>query len=381
MSSKRLVCFLVGILSANCAGLFAADPPPAAMMQRLELVAAATVSEAESIKMRRYPGRVVSPASIAVVSRVSGDLLEVGFKEGDFVKKGQLLYRLDDIRYVAAKRSAESKIAEYKARVAYSKANFDRTQELFEKDVSTQDELESARSEYEAYQATLAAAEADLIVAEDDLKNTRIFAPADGKIGVNAMPVGSYVTPSSGTLATVVQIDPIRVRFSLSNRDFLLLFGDEKTLREKSLIRLVLANGQEYDIDGTVDFIDNTTNEQTDTLQIYALFMNVSHRLSPGSTISVTLGRTDGSSMPAILPSAVMYDAKGAYVYVLDENNTVSRRDVVLAQTTEDLQFVREGLAVGERIIIDGTHKAIPGRRVNVAEADADVKPAQEGGK
>ena len=336
--------------------------------EKLELVAAGTVQEAESIVKRRYPGRVVSPASIAVTSRVSGDLLEVAFKEGDFVKKGQLLYRLDDIRYIAARRSAEAKIAEYRARVAYSKANFERTQLLFEKEVSTQDELESARSEYEANKALFSAAEADLIVALDDLKNTRIYAPADGRIGINATPAGSYITPSSGTLATVVQLDPVRVRFALSNRDFLSIFGNEKNLREQSRIVLLLADGKTYETIGIVDFIDNTANEQTDTVQIYAKFSNPESKLVPGSTVSVVLERRAGTMMPAVVPSAVMYDTKSPYVYVLDENNRVSRRDIVLAQTTEDLQFVEFGLKPGERIITDGTHKALPGRKVKVSE-------------
>lgn len=356
--------YILALFALTCVGVPAvAQDAPA---EKLELVAAGTVLEADNIVTRRYPARVVSPANIAVTSRVSGDVLEVGFKEGDFVKKGQLLYRLDDIRYVAAKKSAEAKIAEYKARVAYSKANFERTQQLFDKDVSTQDELESARSEYEAYKATLAAAEANLIVAEDDLKNTRILAPADGRIGVNAAPVGTYITPSMGTLVSVVQIDPVRVRFALSNRDFLSIFGDERSLRAQSTVSVVLANGKDYEFPGEIDFIDNTANEQTDTVQIYAAFRNPKHQLLPGSTVSVLLGRTTGDRMPAVVPSAVMYDSKGAYVYLLDGNNTVFRREVELGQTTKDLQFVERGLKVGDRIIIDGTHKAIPGRKVKV---------------
>lgn len=369
MKIKNFALISAFAFAGTCAGTpLWAQGAPAGVEERLELVAAGTVSEAENVVMRRYPGRVVSPATIAVTSRVSGDLLEVAFKEGEFVRKGQPLYRLDDIRYVAAVRSAEAKIAQYRARVAYSKANFDRTQRLFEKDVSTQDELESSRSEYEANKAELAAAEADLIVAQDDLKNTRILAPADGRIGVNAAAQGSYVTPSTGTLTTVVQIDPVRVRFSMSNREFLSMFGDEKTLRERSSIRLLLADGSEYGVAGKIDFVDNTANERTDTVQIYAFFSNPDAKLLPGGTVSVMLGRTAGTRSPVVSPSAVMYDAKGAYVYVLDAENTVERRDISIAQTTKNFVFVENGLAVGERIVADGTHKALPGRKVRTAE-------------
>ena len=365
MKTKSALIF--GLFAAFFAGTHA-WAQDAAATEKLELVASGTVAEAENVVTRRYPGRVVSPASVAVTSRVSGDLLEVAFKEGDFVKKGQLLYHLDDIRYIAARKSAEAKIAEYRARVAYSKANFERTQQLFEKEVSTQDELESARSEYEANKALYSAAEADLIVALDDLKNTRIYAPADGRIGVNAVPAGSYVTPSTGTLTTVVQFDPVRVRFALSNRDFLSIFGDEKTLREQSKISLVLADGKKYEIDGEIDFLDNTANEHTDAVQIYAKFPNAASKLVPGSTVSVLLERRAGTKMSAVIPSAVMYDSKSAYVYVLDSENKVIRRNIELAQTTEKLQFVKSGLKPGERIVTDGTHKALPGRKVKVSE-------------
>lgn len=339
-----------------------------AQEERMELVAAGKVEEVENVITHRYPGRVVSPSIVAVTSRVSGDLLEVAFKEGDFVRKGQRLYRLDDVRYVAAQKSAEAKIAELRARIAYSKANFERTRLLFEKEVSTQDELESARSEYEAYRAMLSAAEADLIVAQDDLKNTVILAPADGRIGVNSVPLGSYVTPASGTLTTIVQQDPVRVRFSLSNRDFLQLFGSEKKLREQASISLRLADGRCYEAEGSIDFIDNTANEQTDAIQVYARFANPNNVLLPGSTVSVVLGRNTGTRMPAVIPSAVMHDGESAYVYVLDAENKVERRSVALAQSTKDWQFVKSGLKVGERIVIDGTHKAIPGRKVKVSE-------------
>lgn len=341
-----------------------------AQEERLELVAVGKVAEAENVITHRYPGRVVSPAIVSVTSRVSGDLLEVAFKEGDFVRKGQRLYRLDDVRYVAATKSAEAKIAELKARIAYSKANFERTQLLFDKEVSTQDELESARSEYEAYKAMLTAAEADLVVAQDDLKNTVILAPSDGRIGVNAAPLGSYITPSSGPLTTIVQHDPIRVRFSLSNRDFLQIFGTEKKLREQASIALTLADGRRYDAAGSIDFIDNIANEQTDAVQIYAKFANPNNVLLPGSTVSVVLGRNTGTRMPAVLPSAVMHDSEGAYVYILDAEDKVERRNVVLAQSTKDLQFIKSGLNVGERIVTDGTHKALPGRKVKVAESN-----------
>ncbi|MCR5183843.1 MAG: efflux RND transporter periplasmic adaptor subunit [Opitutales bacterium] len=357
MKSKIVFLFVISVL-AGTPELFAQAQPT---------VAAGEVVEAVQNVVRRYPGRIVSVSDVPVVSRVSGDLLEVAFKEGDFVERGQLLYRLDDIRYVAAKRAAEAKIAQYKARVSYSKANYERTKHLFEKEVSTQDELDSALAEYEANKALLAAAEADLIVATDDLDNTRIYARSHGRVGVNKMPEGTYVTPASGTLTTIVQFNPIRARFALSNRDFLTIFGDEKTFRETAKISLILANGKEYPLAGTLDFIDNSANASTDTVQVYALFQNDDYVLVPGSTLSVVVSKDCGKS-PALVPSAMLYDREGAYVYVLDENNVPARRKITVVNETKDLFFVGEGLKPGERIVIDGTHKVVPGKAVNVIQ-------------
>lgn len=356
----KIVSFLLGAFLV-CAH--------ASAQEALATVAAGTVVETKQNVARRYPGRVVSLAEVPVTARVSGDLLEVAFKEGDYVKKGQLLYRLDDIRYVAAEKSAEAKVAQYKAQASYSRANYERTKQLFEKEVSTQDELDAALAEYEANQALFAAAKADLIVAKDDLKNTRIYARSDGRVGVNKAPVGTYVTPSTGTLTTVVQLDPVRARFALSNRDFLDLFGDEETFRKQAKISLILANDKKYPLAGTIDFIDNTANASTDTVQVYVSFKNEDFALIPGSTVAVIVLKDCGNA-PAVIPSAMLYDSEGPYVYVLDENNVPARRNIKLASETKNLYFIAEGLKAGERIVTDGTHKIVPGKKVNVVVTD-----------
>ena len=353
-----------------CAAISSSAAPSGGVAK--QLVASGIVQEVENMEVRRYTGQVISPATVALTARVSGELLEVGFKEGDFVKKGQLLYRLDNVRYVAAVRGAEAKIEEYKARVLYAKNNFERTNTLFEKQVSTQDEMESARAEYQASEAALLAAQADLILAQDDLKNTRIVAPIDGRIGVNNYTVGNYIAQSSGTLAEIVQLDPVRVKFSLSNRDLLTNFGDEAGLRADSEIHVKMADGREYEVSGTIEFVDNSVNRRTDSVQVFVLFGNARHRLIPGSTLTVLVARkSGGAKFAAVVPSAVMHDSQGAYVYVLDAENTVARRDIVLGGTDGKghFQLVKEGLKPGERVIVDGTHKALPGAQVNVAES------------
>lgn len=336
-----------------------------------EYVSVAAVTEGEDVETRRYAGLVVSPASVDLVARVSGEIMETPFQEGDWVHKDQLLFKLDDVSYTAAVKKLEADIEEEKARIVYAEKTYQRNNELYLKNVGSEEDRDSALSDLNAYKGALHALEASLLSAQNDLKHTRITAPIDGRISVRNYTVGNYVTTSSGTLATIVQLDPVRVRFSISNRDFLTLFSSEQKLKEQGDVQIGLADGSRFGRSGRLDFMDNMANQKTDTLQIYMLFDNPDHVLIPGSTVTVYLSRNRGKKIPAVSPTAVLHDSAGAYVYVLDESNKVSRRDIVLGPENNDLQLVSSGLTVGERVVTDGTHKIMPGSEVVPVEQSA----------
>lgn len=360
---SRFVSFVlcvVGFSVAAVAGEQGRGAPQA------PLVAVGKVGESENVEVRRYTGRVTSSAEVQLVARVSGELLRVGFNEGDMVERGQVLYELDPVRYEAAVMNAEAKIKEAEARRSYAEISFSRNDELFKKKATTKDSRDSAESEFDATQAAVLSAQATLITARDDLKNTKILAPIRGKIGTTSFTEGNYLTPSSGVIATVIQLDPLRVNFSMSNRDFLSMFGNEAGLKENAEVRLKLADGSLYPLVGAVEYIDNHVNTRTDTLQVSVRFENPDLVLVPGSSLEVLLYHRNGTSLPAVVPSAVMHDSKSAYVYVLDDDNRVERRVVELGTGTASLQLIKSGLEPGERIVIDGTHKARPGSVVDV---------------
>ena len=356
---RGLSVILSIVLLAGC--VRAAEGGPA---HPAPFVGVGRVVAADDTETRRYTGHVTSSSSVSLVARVSGEIVEVGFKEGEFVRKGQVLCVLDPIRYEADVKNAEAKVAENRARLAYAEKTLNRASELYRQKAVSQDYADSSESDHDAYQAALLAAEAQLITARDDLKNTRIVAPIDGKIGVTNYTFGNYLTPNSGVIATIIQVDPLRVRFAMSNKDFLDMFGTEETLKEKAAIVLRLANGGTYEHRGVVEFIDNQANHKTDTIQVYARFDNPEGKLIPNSTVTVLLAKDNGRTMPAVLPSAIMHDNKAAYVYVVDGENRVERRDVVLGPGTGSSQLVKSGLAVGELVIVDGSHKAMPGMKV-----------------
>ena len=327
------------------------------------------VTKAENVEKRRYTGTVDSPQRVALVPRVAAELEEVGFLEGDIVTNRQVLYRLDDTRYAAAVKAIEAQIVSTKARLAYAEKNYERLSTLYKKNVSSMDEMDSALADRDAFQATIRQLEANLVTAKDDLTYTEIVSPITGKIGFNNFTVGNYLTPSSGTLATIVQLDPIRIRFSISNRDYLELFGTEANLKKDAVVKLVLADNKPYPEEGRIVFVDNRANRSTDTIQVYAEIANREYRLLPETTVTVNLQKKLSESCTAVVPSAVLYDAQGAYVWVLDGENKAEQRRVKLGNATENLQYILSGLKEGETVVTEGTHKVMPGIAVQAVPA------------
>lgn len=360
-----LVCTVdVKQLTFRNAPVKAGDKPSqavAASPQPVPTVAVGTVGEAANVETRRYTGQIVTSSLVNLTPRISGEILNVAFREGENVEKGDLLYQLDPVRCTAAIRNAEAKVAECRAKLSYAEISFSRINSLYEQKAASKDTMDSQMSELEATRALLLAAEATLVTAQEDLANTRIIAPISGKIGTTNFTCGNYVTASSGILTTIVQTDPLRVTFAISSRDFLSMFGCEKTLKEKASIRLHLADDSLYAGVGVVEIIANQADQRTDTILVYAKFDNPDGVLVPGGTVTVLLSKNNGSALAAVPPSAVMHDAKTSYVYVLNDQSAVERREVVLGPADNQLQLVRSGVAPEEKVVVDGMHKTMPG--------------------
>lgn len=366
MKNTVLALALIGSISLSAADAAKKSNAPKMPAMPKVLVECGYVFEAENVKKSNYTGHIISPEVVNLVTRVSGDLEKVGFTSGQEVKKGQLLYQLDPIRFQAAVKSAEARISEIKAKLVYAENNYNRHSSLYSKQVSSKDSLENAYSTVQSLKAELLMAEATLTTAKDDLANTAITAPIDGKIGATNYSVGNYLTPNSGTLATIVQTTPLRVSFSMSARDFLNTFGNEANLKKYGKINVILANNSRYNEEGRFEFIDNQANRRTDTVQINMLIDNPDRILLPGNTVTIELVRKSSSVMPAVKLSAIMYDEKGPFVYIVNQNNIAEKRSVVLGNMTADKQLIVSGLKKGELIITDGMHKVMPNQEVIV---------------
>ena len=321
-------------------------------------------------RVRNYPGRVVAIQKVEIVPQVSGEILEVCFQNGAAVKEGEVLYRLDSVKYEAAVKNAESKLAECKANAHYAELSYERHKTLLETRAVSLDAVDNALSQRDSSQAAYAAAQAEVVAAKDDLAHCTIIAPIDGKLGSTTKTKGNYVNKGSEMLVTLVQQDPIRVQFSISSRELLELFhGKWRTSRENAVIDVTLADGVTSIRGGQAEYMDNAADELTDTVQIFAKFDNPDKLLKVGGTVAVTVSSKQGVMRPAIPPTAVLQDTQGPYVWALGADNRVERRTIARGDLVGDWMFVEKGLRVGERFVADGAHKVHKGDVIKPAPA------------
>ena len=319
---------------------------------------------------RVYPARVVSIQKVDIVPQVSGEILEVAFENGQIVKEGDVLYRLDPVKYEAAVRNAESKLAECKANVKYAELSYERHKKLLETRAVSLDAVDNALSQRDSSRAAYAAAQSNLIAAKDDLAHCTIVAPISGKLGTNAKTKGNYVTAGSEKLITLVQTSPLRVSFSIANRDFLRMFSAKlKNLKDLAEIKLTLSDGSIFTEKGEIEYFENIAEERTDTIRVYVKFPNKSRTLKIGTSVRVTLSSKVGVAYPAIRPTALLQDIQGPYVWALDENSRAIRRTIARGDLLGDWLVVEKGLKEGETIVIEGAHKVRKGMKIKAPEA------------
>ena len=319
----------------------------------------------DSAVNKKYIGQVEAIDRVAVQPRVSGNIVATRFQEGKVVKKGDLLFEIEDTRYRAAVEEAVAKKAQLEAKLLYAKNSFERYNRLLASKSVSMDTVENAKSTMHALEAEIQSANAAITVAKDNLNYTRLTAPITGRTGRVTFSTGNYITPTSGSLVTITGIDEVYVKFPISERDFLSLFGTQEQMKKYALVSVNLANGKAYDQPGRIFMTDNTVQTTTDTLNVWAKFPNPEDELTPGGVVTVNLSKKNVDRFPAANISSVMHDAYKSYVYIVNDQGVVERRDVTLGNTVNNEQCFSSGVKEGEVVIIDGMHKVRPGAKVN----------------
>lgn len=317
----------------------------------------------------RQIGRVQAVDKIDLRARVQGFLEKRPFQEGGLVKKGELLFVIEQAPYQITVDQRKADLIGAEASHKNAKADLKRYQQLRKKGAASQAQLDKAISTEAQSRATFLQARAALRQAELDLSYTEIKSPINGRISRTQYSVGNLVSASDGALATVTSTDPIYVTVAVSEKNMIEARRKARDIKQAPVVPdLILSDGSKYDHPGEFDYIDTTVNQNTDTLLVRATFPNPDEILLPGQFVHVNI--TDRAPKTAITvpQSTVQQDQKGYFLLVVTANNKVEMRRITVGEVIENDWVVTSGITAGERIILEGLQKVRANQTVNVVE-------------
>jgi membrane fusion protein, multidrug efflux system len=335
-------------------------------------------------------GNVEAYATISIRSQITGQLQEVAFHEGDFVKKGQLLFNLDRRPFEAALAQAEANLTRDRALLAqaesqlvrdaanaeYQQLSRERQAQLVERGILSRDAGEQSRAQADASAAVVKAdranvdsAKAQLVAQEAAVGNARvqlgyttITSPIDGRTGNMAVKVGSLITANQMEIITVARVEPIYVTFAVPAVH---LHTISSHMKGAALpVAATPQDGEPQAISGSLAFFDNAIDMTTDTIKLKAAFPNTDHRLWPGQFARVSL-RLDTLEHAVVVPGqAVQTSQDGQYVFVVKPDSTVEQRTITVGQRADDSIVVTKGLKSGETVVTEGQLRLEPGTKI-----------------
>ena len=357
-------------------------------------VRARTVAEAPKLTVRtasvksvafnpptEYVGHVEPAETTDILPQIDGYIKRVCFTEGAKVVAGELLFEIDDEQYVAARNLRYSEVRSAEAKVVVARSEVDRAERYFRRLESADDRgitgterdnaetaLASAKAALNSANAAVEQAKASAAIADFNLKHTKVHSPMSGRIGKALHHVGDFVSPSKSALAKVVKLDPIRVVFPVTDRDYdawqsaAERSGSE--LNDSRRLRLRLPNGEEYRERGTIEFGDNEMNRETGTLVMFVSFANPSGRLVPNAFVRVVSDEAKPPVVLAVPSGAVALGDEGPRVWTVDAAGKVHPVTVEIGKTWNGLTHVRSGLSEGMKVVSAGGFKLKDGMQV-----------------
>jgi membrane fusion protein (multidrug efflux system) len=348
------------IIGSGSAVAQGASPPPA--------VSVVAVASRQVTETASFVGRVVAIDKVDVIARVSGFINERNFTEGQQVKTGDLLFRIEPDTYKAAVDQQTANLARAKATEVNANLQLQRGQDLVRNQNIPQSEVDQRAANAQAAHADVLQAQALLEQAKINLGYTEIRSPIDGRIGPANFTMGNLVSPSSGTLATIVSQDPIYVTFQASEADVIEYKHRIAASADKNphvTIHIKLPDGSMYPHPGRTNLLDVQVQADTDTVLVRAQLPNPEGLLIPGGIVDVIVDRGAPQASLLIPQSAVQLDQAGRYVMVVGDNKKVEQRRIVAGVEQGRDLVVKEGLKEGELVIVEGIQKVHPGQIVS----------------
>lgn len=338
--------------------------------------------------IREFVGQAYGQLDIPIRARVDGFLEELAFNEGERVKKGQLLYKIDPQPFLAEEAAQEQRVAEAQTYLVNATNELNRYEPLVKINAVSQSDYDAALASKEAAEASLKAAEANLRLTRINLGYTVIRSPIDGLIGKTEADVGEYVgkEPNPVILNTVSQIRNVRIRFFLPETDYIALARQidmreaqkrPEDREERAEVSLMLADGTLYEEIGQIDYVDRNVDASTGSMLVQASFPNPKDILRPGmyTKVRIQLAKAENA---LLVPQRCVTELQGQYsVYIVDENNVVSARQVKATQRIGDLWLIEEGLSPDDQVVLTGLQKVAAGVTANPTVVEFESKANQ----
>jgi RND family efflux transporter MFP subunit len=360
-----------------------APPPPA--------VTVATPVTREVTDFNEYTGKLMAADEVEIRAKVRGYLESIGFKDGDEVKKGQLLFQIDPRPFDAAVEAAEGRVAQVKAEQSRADADVKRYKDLVPKGAATQQDLDKAIAQLGVASAGIQSAEAELKEAKLNQEYAKLSAPIDGMASKSQLDVGNLVGAGGGEqlLTKIVQMDPIHVCFDVDQRGLQQYReaalkrraaageGEPRTVRELNIkVQFGLASEEGFPHEGVIDFIDNEVNRTTGTISVRAETSNAKRLFRPGFFARVRIATGPPYKASLVSERAIGTQQGQKYVLVVNDKDQVEFRPVQLGALQSDgLRVIRSGIKEGERVVVNGIQRARPGSTV---KPEAGEMPAHK---
>ncbi len=311
-------------------------------------------------------GRVEAQYSIDVIARVSGFLMKKYFKEGDFVKKGQLLFQIDPREYQLSVNNSRAAVNQYQALYTNAQQEWHRANALVKEDLISRSDVDSSLAARNQNKALLDSANQQLELAKVNLSYTSIRSPIDGRIGKVNITEGNYVTATSGSLVNVASVSPVYVSFSLKGDDFVKLLKASDKFKDVE-VKVQFGDGSWYDKVGTVNFVDNKIDKDSGSVQMRATFDNEKGWLVPGAYMKVKLTAPKTVEFMTVPQACAKGDAmSGYYVWAVQDNKAV-RKDIKVSDDINNNWIVEDGLNKSDVIVVSGIQNvAAEGQKLKI---------------
>ena len=344
-------------------------------------VPAVTVEVVQSenvIRQFEAPARVVAKYRVNVLARISGYLTKSYFKEGDYVKAGQVLFEIEPEQYQYALSQAKANLDNIKSQADYYQKQLARYQELVNQDYIARSDYDNILAQKNAYQAQLESATSAYKDAQRNYGYTKVKSPVNGKVGLISVTVGNFVSMSSQPLTTINSTEPMYITFPLDAKDYVELVRVDKSANIDRNVDFIFSSGHKYEFSGVQDFHDNKIDETTGTITLRATFPNPDDKLIQGDFGKIIIYSKLKDDVPVVPQNATMENQEGRYLYVLDDQNLPRMVYIKTGgQTSDGKWIISSGVNAGDKIITSGIQKVMPGRPIKIINQE-QTTPVKE---